>query len=217
MSVILEALQKARTDDPREGNASRVVDVRPANGVTMRRPSALRAIWLVTSLVILLVVASAGTGAFYWVISHREQFSFGIRPRASEPASSLSQSPAQPTPAVVATPLVADLPPPVPMQSVVPTPAAPSQAALPPPPVGATTAVAASPNPAVSVATATPANPFSLGTILCGDANDCSAVVNGRTLHRGEMYKEFRVMEITSTEVRLQRGTEAPVVLSLLR
>lgn len=221
MSVILEALQKAHTSDgKRSPSESRVVDVRPANGVKIKTGSSLRVVWLCVSVLILLLVGAAGAGAFYWVMEHRSQFTFGFSPVPASPAAPArvprlaeervqkSVEPAKP----------ADLPPPVPIQTVAQLPAVSTQA-LPPPPVAPNVAApaAAAIAPAASPAAVASAPLFSLGTILCGDGNDCAAIVNGKTLHRGEMIKEHRVMDITATEVRLQHNTEPPIVLSLLR
>ncbi|MGI8907014.1 MAG: hypothetical protein ACR2IE_11055 [Candidatus Sumerlaeaceae bacterium] len=209
MSVILEALQKARVDDPAPGPAaSRVVDVHPARGVKLRNETPRRLLWLVSSVMILMVVGGAGAAAFYWVMEHRNQFSFGLKPQpvssGAAPTATLPV-PRKSQPSELPQPVALQSAPPVALQSAPPLAAVPSQVALPPPPVAAAT-----PAPA-------PATPFSLGTILCGEGNDCTAMVNGRTVHRGDQVKDHRVVEITSTEVRLQRGTETPVVLSLSR
>jgi hypothetical protein len=124
-----------------------------------------------------------------------------------------------------ATPSLAYLPPPpvtgsAPAQQGLGAPQgapAPQQANLAPAQAGMAVQPAAAGAATQPTAVATPANPFSLGTILCGDAHDCSAMINGHTVHRGEMIKDYRVIEITTTQVRLQRGSEAPIVLSLFR
>lgn len=224
MSVILEALQKAHTTDGKRTSAeSRVVDVRPANGVKIRPASPLRMVWLCISFFVLVLVGAAGAGAFYWVLEHRNQFTFGFAPAAVTPAVAVVPSPApaasdaNPNPAQpVNNPesaKTADLPPPVPIQAVA-QPTAVSTQALPPPPVAApaATQAGAAGNPAPTAAA-----PFALGTILCADGNDCAAIVNGKTVHRGDMIREHRVIEITSTEVRLQHNAEPPIVLSLFR
>jgi hypothetical protein len=228
VSVILEALQKAHTTDGKRTSAeSRVVDVRPANGVKIRPASPLRIVWLCISFLLLLVVGAAGAGAFYWVLEHRSQFTFGfspvaVAPTVAPPAQAQADTPGpkqivSSSATIPETAKSADLPPPVPIQAVA-QPTAVSTQALPPPPVGAPAAVgAATQSAAAGNVSPTPASLFALGTILFGDGNDCAAIVNGKTVHRGDMIKEHRVVDITSTEVRLQRNTEPPVVLSLFR
>jgi hypothetical protein len=222
MSVILEALQKAHVTDAKVGPAAtRVVDVAPPRGVKLRPTSPAQVVWLLTSLLILGVVAAAGITAFYWIVKHRDQFTFGVIQRPVTEQSSLQAQPPQ------RSTNLSELPQPVALETVKAIPVLPSQVALPPPPVVGQLATAGTAAPAsqavqrggqtVVAVDRTPAAPFSLGTILCGDGNDCSAMINGRTVHRGEMVKEHKVLEITPTEVRLQRGNEPPVVLSLAR
>jgi cytoskeletal protein RodZ len=237
MSVILEALQKANTGDAdRTGSITRGVDVRPTSKLKLKPESPVRLIALIGSFVIVLIVGAAGAAAFYWVIEHRAQFTFGFNPTpvtAAAPGSDAKPTQASPANAAdtqpkPATSPGADLPPPVPLQVAAAAPAAAalpavpvSTQALPPPPVGQAASQSGQPPVANAAASApspaAPANPFVLGTILCGEANDCSAMINGRTLHRGEMIKDHRVTEITSTQVKLQRGVEEPITLSLFR
>jgi hypothetical protein len=207
--------------------------------------SPFRIVWLLMSFMILLFVGAAGAAAFYWVLQHRDNFSlFGLTPpnaRVSVPVAAAQPVNGETAPTAAANETAAELPAPVALEAVKRPAATPSLAYLPPPPVPA--AAVAQPVAAQSVqtqagaaqlasslagpaaaaavqvgasASPTPA-PFALGTILCGDAHDCSAVVNGHTVHRGEVIRDFRVIEITTTQVRLQRGSEAPIVLSLFR
>lgn len=195
------------------------------------------------SLLIMVVVLAAA--AWWWFGDSGRRTRVGDLIASTFQGSAMAKSPAPAEPPAAATSLVqtaamvpVDLPPPValnalPVQApaVVPTPPTASVPAAPqvapgvpvqaaPPAVApvqsaALTASAVGTPAASGQVAAASAPAWRLGTIMCDDGQDCAAVVNGRTVRVGDVVREHKVMAVTATDVTLQHGGDAPLVLSL--
>ena len=204
MSVILDALHKARTDrrknqsEPNSNSVARVLEPVVAAPEAPIRPEKQRggsgwmlALTILLVFVCLLVLAG---GAFFLLYDQMRR----LEPAATAqtvPASNADASLALPQvpAAALVTPLpLAELPVQTPVPSVVP----------------ATPAVA----PAAVVApTVTPAESMKLGSIVC-EANDCIANLNGRSVRVGDRVRNYQVIEITPSAITLQGSTPTDVL-----
>lgn len=205
MSVILDALHKERNND-KSGPAG-ALPTRPATG--QRGPTLVRetptrgraenraapgssgvlgVVTIMAMLILLLVV-----GGLFFVL-------YRIQPNLLQPVGTEQSS------GNVArnTTVPVDLPPPVPIQQLVPQNVT---ASLPPPPVAATAAVTEVNEPAVK--------PLKLGSIVC-ENGDCLALLDGRTVRAGDAVQGYTVTEISPTAVTLEKSGAQPLVLSLL-
>jgi len=216
MSVILEALRKARHDYEEPGySGTRVVDVpRPTPHLAPEPRRGSRLLLLMFLLSSFLLVALLAGGLTWWYfgpggrsLALGDMMSAATSPQRAVPppgghqlaAGAMLQPAAIPAVAGVAP---VDLPPPVPIT------------ALPPPVVTSQQAAPAAAQAPAAPAAASPE--LKLGTILC-DGADCSAIVNNRTVRVGDSIRGYRVAAITGSEVTLERKGEAPLVLSLVQ
>lgn len=199
MSVILDALHRARGDrrghpaepgGPHDQAVARVLDATALPGVMAGtpRPSRRRE-WLLAFGVItfFMVLFALAGGAFLLIYQQLVQIDKSNLTRvtadnAAIPAGTSPITLAQPAAGTVApiSPVVAT---PVPLSELpVETPVTHSQAN--------------------SVAAATRAD-FTLGSIVC-ENNDCIASLNGRSVRVGDTIKDYRIVSIESTSIKLQ-------------
>jgi hypothetical protein len=221
MSVILDALQRARRDDHRHASTtSNAVEVsRPAPRIIVEQKSG-RLILTAVLLTFFMVWLFAAAGVLYWFFYYKP---------SSEAAAAKLAAQQIPAPAVQAAPVAA----PVTMaaQPVVQPPLAIPSAVELPPPVPITSLPANSSSGAQvtysrqenagsaaingASAAATKEQKLVLGTIMC-DVADCAAMINGRTVRHGQSIMGYTVLDVTATEVTLRRGNEEPIYLSLV-
>lgn len=213
MSVILDALQKARRERLQEGYDHYQLLDQPSGRRAHRGVGVAR---LFGYAVLLLALCAVCLGGGYLLWSH---FHGMAGPAAAPPAPqgavvppTLTAPGATPARAEVhfadgtvvhmsggapATPASApDLPTPVPLSELGPE----AGKSLPPPP-SEPGAVALPPTKAMV-----------LGAILY-DENQRMAIINGHTVQEGRTYGDFRVLKITPSEVVVQRQGERPTTL----
>lgn len=223
MSVILDALQKARRERLQEGYDHYQLLDQPSGRGRRRHGYTVRLIGYVL-LVLMLSALCLGGGYMLWSHLHGGRIQAVSGPTPQSPGAAPSAVPAGATPgpaevhfsdgtvirmsggAPAASPKSGtataqirngqDLPPPVPLSELGPE----AEKSLPPPPSG----------PRVRPAAAS--EPFALGAILY-DENQRMAIVNGQTVQEGRTYGDFRVLKITPSEVVVQRQGERPTTL----
>ncbi len=224
MSVILDALQKARGDrhknqvEPHPNSVARVLE--PTVAGAPEPPPRHAGGWLLAVFIIIgsiLLLALAG-GAFYLLYDQVRR----LQPQAAVTTAPIVP-PAATDPGAIATPsLEAELavspgalPPPLPLSDLPIQPPAAASAGAPGagtelpvsgPAVAApsTTYAPAQAAPAAPAATAAPQ--FKLGSIVCED-NVCMALINGRTVRQGDRVKDYVVTEITDKGVTLKSSS----------
>jgi len=193
MSVILDALHKARTDrrkNQSESNPNSVARVlepvvampeAPARSEKRGGGGWMLALTILLVFVCLLVLAGGAFFLLYDQMRRLEPVATAQQPVQPPVANNGVAMPAVPA-AALATPLpLSELP--VQTPSPVSAPAA---------------VVAVAPTAAVN-----PADNFKLGSIVC-EANDCIAHLNGRSVRVGDRLKNYQVIEITPTDLTLQ-------------
>jgi hypothetical protein len=219
MSVILDALQRARRDDHRHsGTTSSAVEVaRPAPRIIVEQKSG-RLILTAVLLTFFMVWLFAAAGVLYWFFYYKPSEAAAAKMAALQ--NPVPAAPVQPTAAPVTTaaqpvaqpplaiPSAVELPPPVPISSL-PANSSP----------GAQVTYARQENTSNAAPTgaseAAKEQKLVLGTIMC-DVADCAAMINGRTVRHGQKIMGYTVLDVTATEVTLRRGNEEPIYLSLV-
>ena len=218
MSVILDALQKARADrrknqaETHPNSVAKVLEPAlngPGENASIRKANGKG--WIVPVSIIfgvLCLLALAG-GAFFMLYDQIRRMEKPVAPtqHAVQPndsgqpvstaqplstqASPVVAAPSNSTPASLSTPVpLADLP--------VQTPAPPSDLPA-----------------AAAGAVPTPAG-LKLGSIACeANEDDCIAHINGRIVKVGDRVKQFQVMKITADAVILRGNSGDVVTLSL--
>lgn len=228
MSVILDALQKARTDrrknqdEPHPNSVARVLEpvVVPAAGATATPPARGRQ-WLLPVLVILVVLLLAACAGVAYVLLFTQVQKLAAS--APAPAGEIKQ-PALAGEAAVAGATAGEAtlpvaPPPgtspaaingqpaaanVPLVSpALPPPAPLSELPIQPPATAAAGAATA------GAAAAAP--DFKLGSIVC-EGVDCIAHLNSRTVRVGDQVRQYRVAQINNTSLVLQGPTPGDVI-----
>lgn len=209
MSVILDALHKARSDRspaaPADGAAheqavARVVDAAtiatppiPAVPAPSRMRQWLLPVAVIAALLAIFALVAAGLLLLYKEIRHSAA---EITQRAAAPAEASAPPALAPSQQFVGVPVI--MPTPMPLSEL------PVQA---PPASPADTAAPATP--------ALTAADFTLGSIVC-ENNDCLASLNGRSVRRGDTIKGYVVTEITPSGLKLkQAGGSTELTLSL--
>lgn len=189
MSLINDALKQARKPPP-EGVPSSLAPLQPVAGETSPTP-----VWLLPAIgVLLVVVAVSLTG---WMVTHHGAHTVvaAVEPAAQRVAA------AQEGTAIVATPqaaTVATVAPPVP--APIPAPVQPAKA-------DTTNFVNPPPPPAK------PAVPRLQGiTYLPGAV---SAIVDGKTVHPGDRFREYRVKTISRNSVALIGPDQKELLLDM--
>jgi hypothetical protein len=237
MSTILEALQKARRDNPIDHVPS-LLDS-PAVRVRRRRRWLRRVVWAVLTMVL---IAAVGSGAVFLARHYGLLQRSTIYVVASPPPVIPAAAPAQSIPALADPISVITLSQPTPVATTMitisdpaPRPAVPQVAAAQSTPLS--DAVEAAMRSSVDLPTPVPIsqldphvegslvsrdgkvkvpvskNGFVLGTIIC-EGDKCIALVNGTAVRAGRTYGDFKVLEITPTEVVVQRQGENPITLT---
>lgn len=238
MSVILEALQKARREKLQEGyDRHDVFDQATAPGAKSGRSVKRRLLWVG----VILLATGGGALATQYVMTHPDQVS-GWRARIA----GFSKPPVAVGPAVPKAPVVE-------ANSRVPATTTGSQEAevhfpdgkvvklsAPLPPTGATPALPVSvdpsgagelpapvpltalspeasqslpPPPRVQPEKPASKSGFTLSAILCDD-NQRMAIINGHTVREGQTYSGFRVLQITPNQVTIQPNGREPLTLA---
>lgn len=198
MSVILDALQKARTDrrkrqdETHPNSVARVLDpgVAPPPPVNVAAPQGGSRTWLIALPVVVAVICLLALigGAFFLLYD---------QVRDLNSTSAVTKTEADKPEPVSAAPVAAVMPTPVPLSELpvqTPAPAA---------------VVPVAPAPAVAPAAA-PAS-IKLGSIVC-EGDDCIANLNGRSVKVGDKVKNYTVTEITPSSVTLQGANVADSV-----
>lgn len=212
MSVILDALHKARGDKGRGGKSesqphsvARVLDHGAAPGVVDfngDRPMPRRRGRLGTSLVtfgLLCLIALVGGGFYLLYEQVRRLEQKTVLQAVTEPATVPVQAESllQTSPLDVAPPTT--LPTPLPLSDLPVQPPAGTGAAA--------AAPAAEETAAVSVQQPAVERPqFKLGSIVC-EAGLCVASLNGKSVRVGDEIRGYNVLEITETAVSLKSAT----------
>ena len=219
MSVILDALQKARTDrrknqvEPHPNSVARVLEPEVHGSADMvalpRRKSWLVPVSLIFGLICLLALAG---GAFFLLYDQVRQLNAPAKVTtpgvANVPASASAEAVnaelavaagAVPTPSATPVPLQ-DLPvqPPAAVAGPAAVAAPAGGVSIDVAPPGASSASASVPAAAPAASAA-----LKLGSIVC-EADDCIAHVNGRTVRVGDQIKNYTVTQITADSVTLQ-------------
>ena len=215
MSVILDALQKARRERLQEGYDHYQLLDQPSGRRGHRRGGVARLLGY-SALLLALCAVCLGGGYLLWSHFHGTGRPAAVAPapQGAAVAPSIAAPGATPGRAEVhfsdgtvvqmsGAPLSAapaapgsELPTPVPLSALSPE----VGMSLPPPPSGPGAVAAPAPKP------------FALGAILY-DENQRMAIVNGQTVQEGRTYTDFRVLKITPSEVVVQRHGERPTTL----
>lgn len=202
MSVILDALQKARGDkknkEPQKNSTARVLEPNiTSRPMVVRDGGVGRTLLTVFLTAVIVVVLMTVCGVIYYLYNRLND----VEQKAAvvQVGNVQQAAPAAIAPAVV--------------QAVAPTP-------FPTPLPEADLPVEGIRSTAVQTATVTDANPavakkeFTLGSIIC-ENDDCLASINNQTVRTGDVVRGYKVIEINSTGVTLQNGNNEPIVLSL--
>lgn len=233
MSVILDALQKARRDNIREGHDGYAILDAPTPALRKRRS---RLVTFFLLLTVLVVGCGIAAGFYYLSVRLNGGHPFNFRQTASAtPGSSYAAMAGGqqrlgedelPQPGMLngntgglssrkrmnERAALDELPAPVPMHELAPE----ADATLPPPPVPMKMQELGS-KKAMQVASAKqkPATSggFVLGSILYDDA-DPMAVVNGITVRQNQDYGDFKVLKIYPSKVVVQKPGEKPLALT---
>ncbi len=209
MSVILDALHKARADrrpgnttGPHEQAVAKVLDAAAVDAAAT--PVVKRSsfhVWLLAFGIImgLLVFFVLAAGAFVLIYQQLKEIGGSVTSAAvvsnNPPADSL-----QAASFAMAAPHAEALPTPIPLSDL---------------PVQSPAAIAAPPAVAEAATPSLTAADFTLGAIAC-ENGDCIATLNGRTARRGDVFKGYEVVAIDEISVQLKavNGT-AELTLSL--
>jgi len=206
MSVILDALHKARTDrrknhsESNPNSVARVLEPVVAPPEAPLRPEKQRggSGWMLalTILLIFVCVLVLAGGAFFLLYDQMRRLEpvATMQPVQASEVNSAATMPAVPA-AALATPLpLSELPvqTPAPVIAPVEAPAA---------------AVAVAP----TAAAVNPADSFKLGSIVC-EENDCIANLNGRSVRVGDRVRNYQVIAITPSDITLQGSAPTDVI-----
>lgn len=208
MSVILDALQKARGDkkdnDSHKNATAKVLEpTTSARPFVIREKSGGRTLLTVflTAFVVLLIVA-VGLVIFY--LFNRLNVVEQQAKAAASPATVSADSAVQPAVAAVPTPF----PTPLPIQDL-PVQPPPQSAPLP------TTAMVTDAVPASASAAVDAKKMFTLGSIVC-ENNDCLASINNQTVRVGDSVRGgYTVTDIHSSGLTLTGPDKQQITLSL--
>lgn len=221
MSVILDALHKARSDRNRgrvepshEQTVARVLDAAAVDAVdspvSAPRPSRRRE-WMLAFAVVMAVAIlfALVAGAFLLIYQQLREIggSVGAAVEAPAPVHVTAGHNGLQHAAGLSAPVFTEvLPPPVPVAEL---------------PVEPPVSVAAAASTDVASGTGANTTPlasredFSLGSIVC-ENNDCLASLNGRSVRVGDVMRGYEVMAIDSTSIRLKAANgEHEIALSL--
>lgn len=195
MSVILDALHKARSDrrhgntGPHEQAVAKVLDAAAVDAAAT--PTAKRSsfhVWLLAFGIImgLLVFFALAAGAFVLIYQQLKEIGGSVTTATAVSNNPPVHSPVDAIQAVTIPPAEA-LPTPVPLSDL------PVQSPVANAPATATQAA----SPALTAAD------FTLGAIAC-ENGDCIATLNGRTARVGDVFKGHEVIAINEISVQLK-------------
>jgi hypothetical protein len=220
MSVILEALQKARSDrkikaatesatarvlEPQVNGPVMVTSASGRAGVEGARAGSGRTWVLAVAVIMSLVLLLCLIGGMFWLLYDQVR---RVNTVATSPASTTAVAPvvAGPTGAL---PGAVPLPTPLPVQELPVEPPAPAAAAA-----GDAAVIVEEAKPAAAATASPAAAEFVLGSIVC-EAGDCLASLNGRSVRVGDVVKGWTVIEISTSALVLQNASGEQRSLSL--
>jgi len=182
MSLINDALKQARKGPP-EKTPGQLKPLQPVGGEPRSLPA-----WLLPVLVVVILLVVAAVFFIGWAVTHHGNQSDATQAAASAPAPvAVAPTPSSPTNTPAASPL-----PPVPAVSA---PSIQVPATVPPPvsqPPGTNPAPAPEPPPFV---------PKLQGIDYNRTAP--SAILNGKTVHPGDIFHQYRIKAISNNSVTL--------------